>query len=91
MRGEGRSIEDTSHAEACVEQGPIEGFAIEGEEDGTGGDAAREEMEHGVFFAEIAHEILLDLEAACLPPGDADEEGIGAGTAGQAGGFCVKE
>ena len=44
-----------------------------------------------MFFGEVAHEELLDLEAAGVPPSDADEEGVGAGAAREAGGFRVEE
>ena len=44
-----------------------------------------------MFFGEVAQEHLLDLEAAGIPPGEADQKCISAGAAGQAGGFCVEE
>src|SRR4029077_15287687 len=44
-----------------------------------------------MFFAVLAHEELLQLEAAGVPPGDANEKSVGARAAGEAGGFCVEE
>jgi len=91
MGGELRDPHGAGHGEATFEQRPIEGFAIEGDENWTLGDARREFMKKGIFFVEVAEEKLFDLQAAGVPPGEADEEGVGAGAAGEASGFGVEE
>ena len=44
-----------------------------------------------MLFVEVAHEKLLDLQAAGIPPGQADQECIGSCAAGKPGGFGVEE
>src|SRR5579863_6503305 len=79
------------HAEARVEQWPIERFAVESDEHAPLGHALGESVELRMFFAVLAHEELLHLEAAGVPPGDANEKSVGARAAGEAGGFRVEE
>ena len=44
-----------------------------------------------MLLALLAHEKLLDFEAARVPPGDADEKGIRASASREAGGFRIEE
>ena len=91
MRGELRNVNDAGHGEAIFQERPIESFAVESDEDGTFGDAGGKLLEKRIFLVEVAKEELFDLEAAGVPPGEADEECIGAGAAGEAGSLCVEE
>src|SRR5882762_1450597 len=48
-------------------------------------------VQYGVLFAKIAHEKLLDLQSAGVPPRQADQECIGARAAREAGCFGVEK
>jgi hypothetical protein len=85
------NLDRAGHGEATLEERPIECFAIEGNQDGTLRDARRELLEQRIFLGKIAKEKLFDLETAGVPPRETDEESVGAGAAGEAGGFCVEE
>ncbi len=91
MRGELRNANGAGHGEAIFQERPIEGFAVESDEDRTFGDASGKLLEERIFLVEIAKEELFDLEAAGVPPGEADEECVSAGAAGEAGGLGVQE
>lgn len=91
MGGQLRDAHRASHSEAIFEKRPIKGFAVEGDKDRALRDARGEFLEQGVFFVKVAKEELLDLQAASVPPGEANEEGIGARAAGEARGFGVQE
>ena len=66
------------HREAALQEWPIERFSIEGDEDRAFGETPAELMKKGMFFGEIAHEELLDLQAAGIPPGQAHEKRVGS-------------
>jgi hypothetical protein len=91
MRGELWDTHGAGHGEAIFEQRPIESLAVEGDEDWALGDARGELVEQGIFFVEVAEKELLDLQAASVPPGETDQKGVSAGTAGETGGFGVEE
>jgi len=91
MRSEPRSGDGTSHGEAAFEERPIERFSVEGDENGTLGDAGGQFVQQRVFVGEIAHEKLFDLKTAGVPPAETHQESIGAGAAGEAGGFGIEE
>jgi len=91
MRAKVRRGNGARHCETIFEKGPIEGFAIEGDEYGAVGEARSEFVKERVLFGEIAHEELFDLQASAIPPGNTDEEWIGASAAGQARGFRVEK
>ena len=91
MRGEARSGDGARHGEAIFEKRPVEGFAVESDENGAVGEARGEFMKERVLLGKIAHEKLFYLQTAGVPPGDAYEKGISAGAAGEAGGFCIQE
>ena len=79
------------HAIARLEQRPVEGFAVEGDEHGPLGDALGQGGEQRMFVAVVTHEQLLDFEAAGIPPGNADEKRIRARPPGYSGGLRVEE
>jgi len=91
MCGEPRDAHRARHGETVFEQRPIEGFAVEGDQDGALGNACGEFFKERVFLVYIAEKELFDVQATGVPPGEADEEGVGAGAAGEAGGFGVEE
>ena len=82
---------DAGHGEAIFQQRPIESFAVEGDEYGALRDARGKFVQQRIFLGEIAQKELLDLQAAGIPPGQADEERVSAGAAGEAGSFRVEE
>ena len=88
--GGGRG-ERASHAIAGLDQRPVERFAVKGDQDGALSHAFLKGEEDGVLVGVIAHEELLDLQAAGIPPSEADEKRIRAGAAREAGGFGVEE
>ena len=91
MSGELWNTNGAGHGETIFEQRPIEGFAVEGDQHGAVGQTRREFFQKRIFFVEIAEKQLFDLQAARIPPGEPDEKGVGAGTAGESGGFGVEE
>src|SRR5580698_8035375 len=91
MRDKVRRGNGSRHREAIFEKGPIEGFAIEGDEYGPVGEARSELVKERVLFGEIAHEELFDLQASAIPPGNTNQEWIGTSAAGQPRGFRVEK
>ena len=91
MRGEARSGDGARHGETIFEKRPVEGFAVESDENGAVGEARGEFLKERMLLGKIAHEKLFYLQAAGVPPGDAYKKGISAGAAGEAGGFCIQE
>ena len=61
MRGEARRGNGARHGEAIFEKRPVEGFSVEGDENGTFGEARGEFVKQGVLFGKIAHKELFDL------------------------------
>ena len=79
------------HAVARFEQWPVEAFTIERHQHGPLLHALGEFEQQRMLFIEIAHEELLDLQAARIPPRDADQKRIRAGASGKAGRFRVQK
>ena len=65
---------------AVVGDGPV----VRGEELGKGG-------HHGLFLGQVAHEVLADGEVGSIDVADSHKKCVGAGAAGEAGGFGVDE
>lgn len=91
MRGEPRNGDRPGHGETTFKQRPVEGFSVEGDENGTFGDAGGQFVKQGMLLGKVTHEELFDLKAASIPPGETHEKSIGAGAAGEAGGFGVEK
>ncbi len=91
MRRKLRDGDRSRHGEAIFQQRPVEGFAIEGDQHRALGQMCCDFVQYGVLFAKIAHEELLDLQSAGVPPGQSDQKRIGARAAREAGGFGVEE
>ena len=72
MHGELGSGDGARHREAILEQRPVECLSIEGDEHGSFRQALREFVQDGMFLAEVAHQQLLDLQPAGVPPSQAD-------------------
>src|SRR4029077_8418307 len=91
MRGELRNFDGAGHGEAALEQRPVKRLAAAGDQDGAIRDTSSQFMEQRIFLGKITKKQLLDLQAAGIPPGQADQKSVGAGAAGEAGGFGVEE
>ena len=88
----GRECRDGSrHAIARLKQRPVKTFSVERHEDGALLHALGKFEQQRMLFIEIAHEELLDLQAARVPPRDAHHERIRAGAAREAGRFRVEK
>src|SRR6266849_9928990 len=85
------SCDGSCHRKTAFEQGPIERLAVEGEEHGAIGEPRSQLVQKRMFFGEVAHEELLDFEAACLPPSDPDEKCVRAGASGETGRLGVEK
>src|SRR5690348_8624935 len=79
------------HAVTSFEQWPVERFPIEGDEHAALRYALGQRHQQRMLLAWLAHEKLLDFEAARVPPGDADQEGIGASASREARGLGIEE
>ena len=79
------------HTEAGFEQRLVVGFAVVGDQHVEGREVLGEAEEQRGFLAVIAHEELAQAEAGGIDGADADQEGVGAAAAGEAGGFGVEE
>src|SRR6476646_9197429 len=91
MRGESRRGNGARHGEAIFKERPVEGFAVEGDENGALREARGQFMKKRMLFGKIAHEKLFDLKPPGVPPGNAHKKWIGAGAAGEAGGLRVEK
>src|SRR5579859_538270 len=91
MSRQTRSGNGARHNETIFEERPIKGFAVEGNENGALREARGEFIKKRMLFGKITHEKLLDLKPAGVPPGNAHKKWIGAGPAGEAGGFRVEK
>ena len=89
MRSNGCRARD--HAEARFEQRLVVGFAVIGDEHVEVRQVLGEAMEQRGFFAVIAHEELAQAEAGGIDRAHADQERVGAGAAGEAGGLGIEE
>ena len=79
------------HREAAFEQRPVERLAVEGHQHGPLGDARGKFMQQRMLFCKIAHEELLDLQSAGIPPGQTHEKRIRAGAAREPRRFRVQK
>ena len=70
------------HSITCLQQRPVERFAVEGYQHRTFRQPFRECRQQRALFTVFPHEQLLDFEAAAFPPRQADQKRIGAGSAG---------
>ena len=86
-----RSGNGACHGEAIFEERPVEGFAVESDENGALGEACGKFMKKRMLFGKIAHEKLFDLKPPGIPPANAHKKWIGAGAARQASGFRVEK
>ncbi len=76
---------------AGFEQGLIVGLAVVGDQDVELREILGQAAEQGGFLAVIAHEELAQAESGGLDTADSDQESIGAGASGEAGGFGIEE
>src|SRR5580692_673447 len=91
VRYESRRLDAARHREAAVEQRPVESFAVESHKYWSFGDARGEFVQQRIFFRKVAHEKLLDLQRAGIPPGQPDQKCVRPCAAGKACGFRVEE
>src|SRR5690348_14990652 len=91
MRRQARGGNRARQGKAIFQKRPIESFPIERDENGSFRKAPRKLVKERVLFGKVAHEELLDLKAAGVPPGDSHEKRISTGSAGEAGGFGVQK
>src|SRR5262249_27445483 len=91
MRGELRDAHGTRHREEIFKERPIEGLAVESDQYGTFCYAVSKFVQDGVLFLEASHQQLLDLQAACVPPGQADEKRVRSCAAGESRRFRIEE
>src|SRR3982074_257961 len=91
MSGEPGSCDRSRHREAIFQQRPIERFPIKGDKNRAVGEAHGKLVEDRVLFMEVAHEELLDLQAAGIPPRKTDQECVGSSAARKTRSFGVEE
>src|SRR5580698_4108321 len=80
-----------SHCIARFEERLIEALAVVRDQHVEAGEISGERVEHRRLFAIVTHEELADAEPFAIDAADADQEGAGAGAAGEASGFSVEE
>ena len=91
MRGGNARRNAARHSETSFQQRPIKTFPIECDEHAALGQPFIQRQQQRMFLAKIAHEKLLDLQAAGIPPREADEKRIRAGAADESGGFRIQK
>src|ERR1700730_12148955 len=91
MSGELGSCDRSRHRKAIFQQRQIERCPVKGDKNGALGEVHGKLVEDRVLFMEIAHEELLDLQAAGIPPRETDQECVGSRTAGKPRSFGVEE
>src|SRR5262249_23633420 len=91
MRGEAWNADRARRGEAVLEQGPIEGFAIKGNQHRPLRNTCGKSVENGMLLNEITHDELLDLNSSGVPPRDADEKCVRARAASNARGFGIQK
>src|SRR5580692_238498 len=91
MRGQSGRGDSARHGEAAVKEWPVEGLAVESDENRTLRDARGEFVKQRILFRKIAHEELFDLKRAGVPPGKPDEKCVRSRPAGQTGSLCVEK
>src|SRR5580692_9641997 len=86
----GRACGDGArHAIARLEQRPVKTFPVEGYENRPLLHTLGKLEQKRVFLIQIAHEELLDLQSARVPPGDAHHERVRARASREAGSFRI--
>src|SRR5579862_2561245 len=80
-----------AHRVTRFEQRLVEALAVVCDQDVEAGEISGERMEHGRLLVVIPHEELAHAKAMLIDAADADEERIGAGTSGEAGGFGIEK
>ncbi len=78
-------------AEAGVEERDVEGLPVVGDDAREAGEVFFEGLQQRPLLVIVAHEVLPHLEAVALEPARADQEGGGAGAAGETRGLGVQE
>jgi hypothetical protein len=91
MRREFGHGDGARHGETIFEQWPIKRFSVEGNKHRPLGDALRQFLQQRMLFGKVAHKELLDLQAAGIPPRQANQKSVSAGASREAGGFRVEE
>src|SRR5262249_55648544 len=77
------------HCESAFQQRPIKRFSVECHQYGPFGKSLREFAKDGVFIRKVAHEELLDLQAARIPPCDAGQERVSSRSSSKASCFRI--
>src|SRR5579872_1131460 len=91
MGGQLRNIDLAGHAKAILEERPVEGLAVERDQNGAFGEPMGNLQKNGMLFVVIAHEKLLDPKPSRLPPSESDQERIRPRSPGDPGCFRVQE
>lgn len=91
MRGEPGGTNGARHGEAALEERPVKSLPVERHQHRALGQPGGEFVQERMLLAKIAHEELLDLKTASIPPGDSYKEGVSTGAAGEAGGFGIEK
>jgi hypothetical protein len=79
------------HLKSAYQQRPIEAFAVEGDQHGALPKASRKLEQDRIFLGGIAHKKLFDLNAAGIPPRQADQEGQIPRASDESGRFGIQE
>ena len=91
MRGQFGRGDRARHCKTVFEQRPVKRFPVKRNKHRPFRDAHRKFLEQRIFFGEIPHKELLDLQSPGIPPRQPDKKGVGTGSSRQAGCFRIEE
>jgi len=91
MRGQLWRGDRARHRETVLKQRPVERFPVEGDKHGPLRNVCCQFLQQRIFFREIAHEELFDLQPSGIPPRNANEKRVRAGSACEARRFRIEK
>src|ERR1700688_1750561 len=91
MRIKDGNANRSRHSKAALQKRPIEALSVERHQHGTLSEPARKFEQNPIFLSRIAHEKLFDLDSACIPPCQANQERQISPASDEAGRFGIQK
>src|SRR5580704_16453999 len=85
------SVNRSSHSKAALQQRPIKALSVERNQHGMLSQPECKLEQDRIFLSRIAHEKLFDLDSACIPPCQANQERQISPASDEAGRFGIQK
>src|ERR1700680_2161244 len=91
MRIKDGNVNCSGHSKAALQQRPIKALSVECNQHGMLPQPERKLEQDRIFLSRIAHEKLFDLDSACIPPCQANQERQISPASDEAGRFGIQK